>query len=73
MNFELSEDQTMLKDLVRDFSKREIAPKIGVYEDEHRFPREIITQLAEIGVLGMTVPPEFGGSRTDSLSFILVE
>jgi alkylation response protein AidB-like acyl-CoA dehydrogenase len=71
MNFELSEDQTMLKDLVRDFSKREIAPKIGVYEDEHRFPREIITQLAEIGVLGMTVPPEFGGSRTDSLSFIL--
>jgi alkylation response protein AidB-like acyl-CoA dehydrogenase len=71
MNFELSEDQTMLKDLVRDFSQREVAPKIGVYEDEHRFPREIITQLAEIGVLGMTVPPELGGSRSDSLSLIL--
>ena len=71
MNFELSEDQTMLKDLVRDFSQREIAPKISVYEDEHRFPQEIITQLAEIGVLGMNVPPEFGGSRTDSLSLIL--
>jgi alkylation response protein AidB-like acyl-CoA dehydrogenase len=71
MNFELSEDQNMLKDLVRDFSLRAIAPKIGVYEDQHRFPREIITQLAEIGILGMTVPPELGGSRTDSLSFIL--
>jgi alkylation response protein AidB-like acyl-CoA dehydrogenase len=71
MNFELSEDQHMLKELVRDFSQREIAPKIGVYEDQHRFPREIITQLAEIGVLGMTVPPELGGSRTDSLSFVL--
>jgi alkylation response protein AidB-like acyl-CoA dehydrogenase len=71
MNFELSEDQTMLKDLVRDFSQREIAPRIAVYEDQHRFPREIITQLAEIGVLGMTVPPELGGSWTDYLSFIL--
>ncbi len=71
MNFELSEDQVMLRDLIRDFSQKEIAPRIGAYEDQHAFPREIITQLAEIGVLGMTIPPELGGSRTDYLSFIL--
>jgi alkylation response protein AidB-like acyl-CoA dehydrogenase len=71
MNFELSEDQIMLRDLVRDFSQKEIAPRIGLCEDQHAFPREIINQLAEIGVLGMTVPPELGGSRTDHLSFIL--
>jgi alkylation response protein AidB-like acyl-CoA dehydrogenase len=71
MNFELSEDQIMLRDLVRDFAQKEIAPKIGAFEDKHLFPKEIIGRLAEIGVLGMAVPPEFGGSRTDYLSFIL--
>jgi len=71
MNFELNEDQVMLRELVRDFAEKEIAPKIGAFEDKHLFPKEIISQLAEIGVLGMTVPSEFGGSRTDYLSFIL--
>jgi len=71
MNFELSEDQIMLRDLVRDFAQKEIAPKIGTFEDKHVFPKEIICELAEIGVLGMTVPAELGGNRTDYLSFIL--
>jgi len=71
MNFELNEDQVMLRELVRDFAEKEIAPRIGAFEDKHLFPKEIIGQLAEIGVLGMTVPSEFGGSRTDYLSFIL--
>jgi alkylation response protein AidB-like acyl-CoA dehydrogenase len=71
MNFELSEDQVMLRDLVRDFAQKEITPKIGAFEDKHLFPREIIHQLAGIGVLGMTVPAELGGNRTDHLSFIL--
>jgi len=71
MNFELSEDQIMFRELVRDFAQKEIAPKIGAFEDKHLFPKEIIDRLAEIGVLGMTVPAELGGSRTDYLSFIL--
>jgi alkylation response protein AidB-like acyl-CoA dehydrogenase len=71
MNFELSEDQIMLRDLVRDFAQKEIAPKIGAFEDKHLFPKEIMGRLAEIGVLGLAIPPELGGSRTDYLSFIL--
>lgn len=71
MNFELSEDQIMLRDLVRDFAQKDIAPKIGVLEDKHLFPKEVIRDLAGIGVLGMTVPAELGGCRTDYLSFIL--
>ena len=71
MNFELSEDQVMLRDLVRDFAQKEIAPKIGAFEDKHLFPKEIIDGLAKIGILGMTVPPELGGCRADYLSFIL--
>ncbi len=71
MNFELNEDQIMLRDLVRDFAQKEIRPKIGAYEDKHMFPKEIINRLAGIGVLGITVPAELGGCRTDYLSFIL--
>ena len=71
MNFELNEDQVMLRDLVRDFALKEIAPKIGAFEDKHMFPKEIIGQLAGIGILGMTIPAELGGCRTDYLSFIL--
>jgi acyl-CoA dehydrogenase len=71
MNFELSEDQIMLRDLVRDFAQKDIAPKIGAFEDKHLFPREVIRSLAGIGVLGMTVPAELGGCRTDYLSFVL--
>ncbi len=71
MNFDLSDDQRLLRDLVRDFSRCEIAPNITAYEDQHIFPREIIQKLAELGVLGMTVPAEFGGTQTDHLSFIL--
>jgi alkylation response protein AidB-like acyl-CoA dehydrogenase len=71
MNFDLSDDQRLLRDLVRDFGRCEIAPKIAAYEDQRIFPREIIQKLAELGVLGMTVPAEFGGTQTDPLSFIL--
>jgi len=71
MNFDLSEDQVMLRDLVRDFAQKEIGPRIGAYEDGHRFPKEILARLAELGILGMTVPAEFGGNRTDYLSYVL--
>jgi len=71
MNFDLSEDQVMLRDLVRDFAQKEISPRIGAYEDGHRFPKEILARLAELGILGMTVPAEFGGNRTDYLSYVL--
>jgi len=71
MNFDLSEDQIMLRDLVRDFAQKEISPRIGAYEDGHRFPKEILARLAELGILGMTVPAEFGGNRTDYLSYVL--
>jgi alkylation response protein AidB-like acyl-CoA dehydrogenase len=71
MNFELSEEQTMLRDLVRDFGQKEIAPRIKAYEERHEFPREIIDRLAGLGLLGMTVPSEYGGCKSDYLSFIL--
>lgn len=72
MNFYLSEEQILLRDMVRDFAAKEIAPVIGRYEESHRYPAEIIRKMAELGLMGMTIPAEYDGIRTDSLSFILV-
>ena len=58
MNFELSEDQKMLKDMVREFVQKEIEPYAKTLEEKHEFPREILKKLAELGLLGMTIPPE---------------
>lgn len=71
MNFELNEEQILLRDMVRDFAEKEIAPRIGAFEDKHLFPGEIIQKLAELGLLGMTIPSEYGGIKTDYLSLIL--
>ncbi len=71
MDFSLSEEQIMLRDMVQDFAAHEIAPVISHFEDNHLFPAEIVRKMGELGLMGMTIPPEYGGSKTDSLSFIL--
>ncbi len=72
MNFELSEEQKLLQEMIREFSTKEIAPYVEEWERKHVFPRETINKLAELGILGMTTPLEYGGTKTDFLSFILV-
>ncbi|NIM59795.1 MAG: acyl-CoA dehydrogenase [Candidatus Aminicenantes bacterium] len=71
MNFELSEDQKLIKDMVRDFAQNEIMPKIKAMEDTHQFPHELLNKLGKQGILGMTIPSEYGGTKTDHLSLIL--
>ncbi len=71
MDFELTEDQILLKDMVREFTQKEIEPNVKTLEDKHEFPHEIIKKLAGLGLLGMTVPPEYEGIKTDFLSLVL--
>jgi alkylation response protein AidB-like acyl-CoA dehydrogenase len=71
VNFELTEDQRLLQEMIREFAQKEIAPQARRLEQDHRFPRELLKELAKLGILGMTVPPEYGGIKTDYLSFIL--
>jgi alkylation response protein AidB-like acyl-CoA dehydrogenase len=71
MDFELTDDQKLLLEMVRDFSQKEIAPRAKILEERKEFPKEILMKLGEIGVLGMTVPSEYGGSLSDYLSFVL--
>lgn len=71
MDFDLNEEQTLLRDMVRDFVRQEVFPAVKALEEAHRFPREIVKKMGELGLLGMTVPMEYGGTKTDYLSFIL--
>ncbi len=71
MDFELTEDQKLLKEMVRDFAQNEIRPMIKALEDKHSFPSEILSKLADLGILGMTVPAQYGGIKTDMLSLVL--
>jgi alkylation response protein AidB-like acyl-CoA dehydrogenase len=72
MNFELSEDQILLRDMIRDFAEKEIHPQVKDLEDRHEFPAAIIRKLASLGILGMSVPVEFGGIKTNAISNVLV-
>lgn len=71
MNFALTEDQALLRDLIREFAQDRISPEVKSLEDKHQFPTELLQELGELGILGMSVPAEFGGSKTDSLSLAI--
>lgn len=72
MDFELTEDQKLLREMIRDFAQNEIIPSAKFLEDQHVFPQELLQKLAGLGILGMSVPSEYGGIKTDNLSQILV-
>lgn len=72
MDFELTQDQLSVRDMVRDFARREIAPNGKVWDREQRFPGELFAQLGELGLLGVLVPEEFGGSGLGYVEYVLI-
>lgn len=71
MDFELTEEQRMVMEMVRDFGASEIAPAVKEYESRGEFPHEIIAKLGELGLLGMMVPEEYSGAGLDTVSSCL--
>ncbi len=71
MDFELSETHQQLRDSVRDFAEREVRPKAIEWDKQERFPSEIVPKLAEMGLLGIRVPEEYGGAAMDTLSYAI--
>lgn len=71
MNFELTKEQRMIKKMVRDFAEDSIRPKAIQIDKEARFPVEIFEQMAELGLMGIPFPEEYGGSDGDTLSYAL--
>jgi len=72
MLFDLSGDQREIQALAREFAESEIAPNAGEWDRQHGFPRELIGKLADLGLLGVCIPEEYGGAGADFLSYILV-
>ena len=71
MDFELDEHHQLLRKTVRDFARAEVAPRAQAWDKEERFPKEIIPKLAELGLLGIRIPEEYGGSGLDVLAYAI--
>ena len=69
MNFEYTEEQRMIRDLVRDFAESEIRPRLHSIEYEGKFPRDLIAKLAELGLMGLIIPEEYGGGGADAIAY----
>jgi alkylation response protein AidB-like acyl-CoA dehydrogenase len=72
VDFELSPEQREIQALARDFARERIEPHAAEWDREHRFPRELFGQLAELGLMGVCVPEEYGGAGADFVAYILV-
>ncbi len=71
MNFDLTDEQSDIQRLVREFADQEVRPVAEELDREHRFPYEIVEKLAGLGLMGMPFPQEYGGSGTDNLSYAI--
>jgi alkylation response protein AidB-like acyl-CoA dehydrogenase len=71
VNFDLSEEHELLRRTVREFAEQRIAPVAEELDREHRFPYEIVAELAELGLMGIPISEEYGGGGGDTLSYTL--
>ena len=72
MDFELTAEQREIQAVARDFAMAEIEPNAAAWDRDHGFPRELLTALGELGLLGVCVPESYGGAGADFVSYILV-
>src|SRR5271169_633896 len=71
MDFDFSEHQQLLRQSVREFARAEIAPHAQRWDKEERFPTELVPKLASMGLLGIRIPEEYGGSGMDTQAYAL--
>jgi len=71
MNFDLSPEHELIRKTVRDFAEAKVAPVAEELDREHRFPYGLVTEMAELGLMGMPIPEEYGGGGTDTLSYAI--
>src|SRR5437868_827189 len=69
--YDLTEDQDLFKRTVHEFAEREIVPVASELDEKEQYPRETLAKMAELGVLGLLVPEEFGGAGATTLDYVL--
>jgi alkylation response protein AidB-like acyl-CoA dehydrogenase len=72
LNFDLTEEQQLVRDTVRTFARERVGPVAAELDREQRFPYELVAELAALGVMGMTISEEYGGAGADTVSYALV-
>jgi len=72
IDFELTEDHISIRNTVREFAQREVAPRIKELDEQQRFDRSILDQMAELNLLGVCIPEEYGGAGFDYIALGLV-
>jgi short-chain 2-methylacyl-CoA dehydrogenase len=71
MNYELSEEQELLRRTVRDFAESRVAPVAAELDREQRFPYELVAEMAELGLMGIPISEEYGGAGADTISYAI--
>ncbi len=71
MNFEYTEEQRMIRDMVRDFVENEVRPRIQSIEYEGKYPRDLVKKMADLGLMGLIIPEEYGGAGADNIAYSL--
>lgn len=71
MDFELTDEQRMIRDLVREFAQAEIAPRAHEIDETGEFPHDIFEQMGELGLMGLPFPQKYGGAGADTVSYVL--
>jgi len=71
MDVLLNDEQRKIREIVRRFAEEEIIPVASEWDKEHRWPGELLEKMGEMGLMGMPVPQEYGGSGTDYLSYMI--
>jgi short-chain 2-methylacyl-CoA dehydrogenase len=71
VNFDLSPEHELVRSTVREFAEERVAPVAEELDREHRFPYELVRELAELGLMGMPIPEAYGGGGTDTLAYAI--
>ncbi len=71
MDIQLTEEQRQVRDLCREFAAKELKPNARRWDADHVFPREAVRQLAEMGLMGVAIPAEWGGAGMDNISYAI--
>jgi len=71
VNFELTEEQKLLQSTVRDFAETRVAPVAAELDRDARFPYELVAEMAELGLMGIPIPEEYGGAGADTVSYAI--
>ncbi|MCA9673275.1 MAG: acyl-CoA dehydrogenase [Myxococcales bacterium] len=71
MQFELSEEQVLLQKTAREFARKEVAPRAAELDEKHEFPADLVKKMAQMGLMGVAVPDDYGGAGMDTLAYVL--